>query len=386
MPTVHIIGAGPAGLMSATVFAEKGYIVHVYDQKKAAGRKFLVAGYGGFNLTHSEPIDQFVQRYDCREIQKIVRTFDNQKTVNWLKQLGIETYVGSSGKIFPVKGIKPIDLLDKWLTALEQQGVKFHYSHKLLDFNSSELILASAAGETAVVYEQAVFAFGGKSWSKTGSDGNWCRLFKEKGIELVDFQSSNSGIELESPFLELSGKPLKNIRVFNALGERSGELVFTDYGIEGAAIYHMNRYVRANVFPQEIFIDLKPNLSQAELQSRLQKGKMTDVLKSLKIDGAKLALLKKLDKTTYTDPNKLSSAIKAYPLNLSGFRPIDEVISSYGGVSWTALNDDLSLKKFPRVKCVGEMLNWDAPTGGYLLQGCFATGFYAAAIDSGGED
>ena len=386
MPTIHIIGAGPAGLMAATGFAEKGYTVHVYDQKKAAGRKFLVAGYGGFNLTHSEPIDQFVQRYNGKEIQQIIRKFDNQRTVEWLKKMGIETYIGSSGKIFPVKGIKPIEVLDKWLTALEQLGVKFHYAHKLLDFSASELVFTTISGRIEIVYEQAIFAFGGKSWPKTGSDGKWCTLFKEKGIELVDFQPSNSGLELELPFLELSGKPLKNIRVFNALGEHFGELIFTDYGVEGSAIYHMNRYVRSKAFPQELYIDLKPNLSQDELQLRLYKGKITDVLKSLKLDETKLALLKKLDKTTYTDPKKLSRAIKSYPMRPSGFRPIDEVISSFGGVSWTVLNDDLSLKKFPKIKCVGEMLDWDAPTGGYLLQASFATGFYASTVGSDEED
>jgi len=377
-PTIHIIGAGPAGLMAAESFASKGFQVHMYDHKKAAGRKFLVAGHGGFNLTYSENLEQFLLRYDVPQIQQIVKYFDNEKTREWLTKLGIETYVGSSGKIFPIKGIKPIDVLEKWLSHLKKLGVKFHYTHRLIDFSDTKLVFQFKDKVVELEYEKAVFAFGGKSWSKTGSDGTWVELFNKKGIQVSNLEPSNSGIEMIKPLKEISGKPLKNIRFFNELAERNGEIIFTDYGIEGAPVYYMNCYVRGLSFPQDLFIDLKPQFSQAEIEERLKNGKPTEVLKNLKIDGAKLFLLKTLDKETYTNPAKLSEKIKAFPLTIKGFRPIDEVISTYGGVEWDELNLDLSLVKFPKIQCCGEMLNWDAPTGGYLLQGCFSSGAWVA--------
>lgn len=378
MNPIHIVGAGPAGLMAAESFASKGFKVHIYDHKKAAGRKFLVAGHGGFNLTYSEGIDEFLLRYDAPQIKEIVRSFDNDRTREWLNKLGVETFVGSSGKIFPVKGIKPIDVLEKWLSHLKKLGVKFHYSHRLIDFSDKKLVFQFKTEIVELEYDRAVFAFGGKSWAKTGSDGTWVDLFTKKGIRVTELEPSNSGMELVEPFKEISGKPLKNIRLFNELAERKGEIVFTDYGIEGAPVYFMNRYVRSQPFPQQLFVDLKPQSSQKEIEERLKKGKPTEVLKKLKMDGAKLFLLKTLDKENYINPEKLSKIIKAFPLSIKGFRPIDEVISTYGGVEWDELNTDLSLVKFPKIQCCGEMLNWDAPTGGYLLQGCFSSGTWVA--------
>lgn len=376
MNQIHIIGAGPAGLMAASSFAAKGMTVHVYDHKKAAGRKFLVAGHGGFNLTHSEDIKHFITRYDAPQIQQMVQNFDNEMTRNWLESIGVGTYIGSSGKVFPIKGIKPIDVLDRWLKQLKKQGVTFHYSHQLVDFTDEHLIFKFKNETKEILYDKAVFAIGGKSWAKTGSDGAWVELFNQKGIRVANLEPSNSGMELVEPLVELSGKPLKNIRLFNSFSERKGEIVITDYGIEGAPVYFMNRYVRQQPFPQEIFVDLKPQFSREEIESRLKNAKPTEVLKVLKIDGAKLTLLKTLDKETYTNPTKLSEKIKAFPLIIKGFRPIDEVISTYGGVEWDELHPNLSLVKFPKIQCCGEMLNWDAPTGGYLLQGCFSSGVW----------
>lgn len=378
MNQIHIIGAGPAGLMSAYSFALKGLEVHVYDHKKTAGRKFLVAGHGGFNLTHSDSLNQFVSYYNAPQIKEMIKAFDNAMTRDWLSSIGVETYVGSSGKIFPVKGIKPIDVLEKWLSHLKKLGVKFHYTHRLIDFSDKKLVFQFKTEIVELEYDRAVFAFGGKSWAKTGSDGTWVDLFNEKGIRVAVLEPSNSGMELVEPFKEISGKPLKNIRLFNELTERKGEIVFTDYGIEGAPVYFMNHYVRSQPFPQQLFVDLKPQFSQIEIEERLKIGKPTEALKNLKMDGAKLFLLKTLDKENYTDPEKLSKIIKGFPLSIKGFRPIDEVISTYGGVEWDELNTDLSLVKFPKIQCCGEMLNWDAPTGGYLLQGCFSSGAWLA--------
>lgn len=379
METIHLVGAGPAGLMAAQHFAARGHRVIVYDHKSAAGRKFLVAGKGGFNLSHAEPAEDFLDRYDTEPIKEIVRGFDNQDTVDWLKSIGIPTYIGSSGKIFPERGIKPIEVLKKWLYQLNALGVEFNFGYALVDFNSEELIFKTDKGIQEVRYGRAVFALGGRTWSKTGSDGQWIDLFLKKGIAVTATGPSNSGLELSRAYPSLAGQPLKNIRLFNSYAEKYGEMIFTDYGIEGSAVYHLNRSVREQPFPQTLYIDLKPSFSEARIRALLENGQVTASLtKKLKLEPAKVVLLKTLDKEVYTNPDQLTRAIKNFPLETNGFRPIEEVISTYGGVAWSALHRNLALKKYPNIQCCGEMLDWDAPTGGYLLQGCFATGYHVA--------
>jgi len=379
MEVIHIVGAGPAGLMAAHQFALKGNHVIVYDHNSAPARKFLVAGYGGFNLTHSEELELFLSRYDSFEIRNIVRQFSNQNTIQWLQSIGIPTYIGTSGKIFPKKGIKPIEVLQKWLAALKEFNVEFRFNYHLTDFDLEKLVFAMRGEFVEVPYSRAIFAFGGKSWSKTGSDGKWFSLFQKKNIGLKALEPSNSGLEMDEPWLNFAGKPLKNIRLFNDKEEKYGELMFTDYGIEGSAVYFMNRFVRHKPFPQAIYIDLKPNLTLLQITQALSSGKTTEVLKNkVKLDPIKLGLLKSLDKASYTNPEILAERIKKFPVLVRGFRPLDEVISTYGGVAWDELNSQLFLKKFPAIQCCGEMLNWDAPTGGYLLQACFASGYYVA--------
>lgn len=381
MKSIHIVGAGPAGLMAAHQFALKGYSVMVYDHKSAAARKFLVAGQGGFNLTHSEELELFLTRYNSSEIQMIVREFTNQDTIRWLQSIGIETYVGSSGKIFPVKGIKPIEVLQKWMTVLQELSVQFFFNHSLIDFDSEKLVFMTSDGNKEVFYQRSVFAFGGKSWAKTGSDGNWVSLFLKKGIEVNPLESSNSGLGMTEPWQSLAGQALKNVRLFNEYGEKYGEFVITDYGIEGSAVYFMNRFIRKRHFPQYLYVDLKPNLSSEKIIESLSSGKISEVLKSkLRLEPVKLALLKGLNKTTYIDPVLLAAKIKKFPIEVTKFRPIDEVISTYGGVEWKELDSKLFLKQYPHIQCCGEMLDWDAPTGGYLLQACFSSGYYAAKI------
>lgn len=379
MGVIHIIGAGPAGLMAAQQYALQGKSVVVYDHKPAAARKFLVAGHGGFNLSHSEPTTDFISRYDAKRIKEIVKIFTNQDTVDWLQSIGVPTYIGSSGKIFPRKGIKPIEVLQRWLHMLSGLGVEFRFGYRLIDFDSQKLIFTTDVRTEEITYNHAVLALGGTSWPKTGSDGEWLSLFQRKDISVTAIGPSNSGFELSVKYPQLAGQPLKNIRVFNVQAEKSGELVFTDYGIEGAAIYYMNRFVRTEAFPQTLYVDLKPSFTEAHIRSKFEGDKIADVLKrKLRLEPTKRELLRTLDKSVYTNPGKLALAIKNFPLELKGFRPIEEVISTYGGVSWNELNDDLSLKKFPSIQCCGEMLDWDAPTGGYLLQACFATGHFAA--------
>jgi uncharacterized flavoprotein (TIGR03862 family) len=368
--------------MAAHSYALKGYRVKIYDHKAAAGRKFLVAGHGGFNLTHSEEMELFLSRYDAPEIQEIVRRFDNRDTIAWLQSIGIPTYTGSSGKIFPEKGIKPIEVLRKWMDTLLSLDVEFIYEHRLVDFDQEILHFSHKGESVQLPYSRAVFALGGQSWAKTGSDGAWVPLFRNKGITVREPEPSNSGLETQVRYEHLAGQPLKNIRLFNAAAEKRGEMVLTSYGIEGSAVYYMNRYVRQAPFPQILYVDLLPHYSEDRLAALLSQGKTTELLKKqLKLKGAAVGLLKTLDRESFIRPDILAQKIKGFPLEVTGFRPFDEVISTFGGVEWPELESDLSLRKYPRIQCCGEMLNWDAPTGGYLLQACFASGHVAGLKD-----
>ena len=375
---IIIIGAGPAGLMAAQQLALKGFEVHVYEQNKAAARKFLVAGNGGFNLTHSEELESFVQKYEAEEIQDIVRSFDNQKVIQWLGDLGITTYVGSSGKIFPTKNFKPIQVLKAWLDCLEQLGVTIHYDHTFLNFDDATVYLKNNGEDISLEYSKLILAMGGGSWKKTGSDAKWVETLSNKKIEITPLQSANSGYNTEVKFHQLQGQYLKNIKVSFQENHKIGEVVFTKYGIEGSPIYYMNRFTRKHDFPVTINIDLKPNLLEDEILEQLKGGgKISLVLKrNLKLSTTAINLLKTLEKESYLDIKNLAKTIKKFPIEVLSFRPIDEVISTAGGVAFSELNSNLELKKFPNVYCAGEMIDWEAPTGGYLLQACFSTGFW----------
>ncbi len=377
---IIIIGAGPAGLMAAQQLALKGFKVHVYEQNKAAARKFLVAGNGGFNLTHSEELSSFLPKYEAVEIQEIVRNFDNQKVIAWLGELGITTYVGSSGKIFPTKNFKPIQVLKAWLDELERLGVTSHYDHTFIDFDGSTVFLKNNNEDISVKYSQLILAMGGGSWKKTGSDAKWVETLANKNIEITTLQSANSGHNTDSKFHSLQGQYLKNIKVSFQDHHKTGEIVFTKYGVEGSPIYYLNRFTRKHNFPVTINIDLKPNLSEVEILEELKgTAKISSVLKrNLKLSTTAINLLKTLDKESYLDIENLAKTIKKFPIEVLSFRPIDEVISTAGGVAFSELNSNLELKEFPNVYCAGEMIDWEAPTGGYLLQACFSTGFWAA--------
>lgn len=377
---IIIIGAGPAGLMAAQHLAEAGKEVIVYEQNKAAARKFLVAGHGGFNLTHSESINDFILKYNNTQIQGIVREFDNEKVVAWLKNLGIETYVGSSGKIFPLKGIKPIQVLNAWLSRLQSIGVQIHYEHRLIDFDQDKVILQHLDKIIEIKSSKLILALGGGSWQMTGSDAKWIPLMQHKEINIKALSPANSGYNTALDFSELEGEILKNIEVYFEGIQKKGEIVFTKYGIEGSPIYFLNRFTRSHYFPLTIFIDLKPTLSEQTITQILaSSNKTTDTLKNkIHLSKPALILLKKVSKSVYTDPHLLSKVIKAYPIEVHSFRPIDEVISTAGGICMEELDTNLSLKKYPHVYCIGEMLDWEAPTGGYLLQACFSMGHWVA--------
>lgn len=377
---IIIIGAGPAGLMAAQILAEKGFKVHVYEQNKAAARKFLVAGNGGFNLTHSEELDHFIQKYEAKEIQQIVKSFDNQKVIQWLLDLGITTYVGSSGKIFPTKNFKPIQVLKAWLEMLEKLGVVFHYEHTFINFDDTTVYLKNNDQSISIKYSKLILAMGGGSWKKTGSDAKWVEILAQKNIEITPLQSANSGYNTNVIYHQLQGQYLKNIKVSFDKEEKTGEIVFTKYGIEGSPIYYLNRFTRKHSFPLTLNIDLKPNLSESEIREHLNvSSKISSVLKrNLKLSTTAINLLKTLDKESYLDLDNLAKTIKRFPIEVLSFRPIDEVISTAGGVAFSALNSQLELRDFPNVYCAGEMIDWEAPTGGYLLQACFSTGVFVA--------
>jgi len=377
---IVIIGAGPAGLIAACKLAKKGIKVHVFEQNKTAARKFLVAGHGGFNLTHNEDITAFVEKYDRSEIQTIVQYFDNQSTRMWFSSLGIATYIGSSEKIFPEKGIKPIQVLQAILKELTLLGVTIHYDHRMVDFNQQKVIMLRQENLLEVEYQKLILGLGGASWSVTGSNGEWEDLFHAKGIHVNPLQAANSGLNSLIDYSSLAGNVLKNVTLRFADIIKTGEVIFTSYGIEGAPVYYMNRFIRKQSFPLDLYIDLKPSLSELHIQKALQiTGQISDTLKNkIKLSQTALRLIKFLDKETYKDPLKLAHAIKNFTIPVSSFRPIDEVISTAGGVSFQELSDSLALKKYPNVYCVGEMLDWEAPTGGYLLQACFSCGVWVA--------
>lgn len=378
---IVIVGAGPAGLMAAQTLAEKGFKVHVYEQNKSAARKFLVAGNGGFNLTHSEELENFIQKYDAPEIQNIVKNFDHQKVVSWLLNLGITTYVGSSGKVFPTKNFKPIQVLKAWLDYLQKLEVEIHYENQFVDFDENFVCFKNNDNEIKIEYSKLILAMGGGSWKKTGSDAKWISILKDKNIEINPLQSANSGYNTPEIFHLLQGQYLKNIKVSFGDNEKVGEIVFTKYGVEGSPIYYLNRFTRKYEFPLTITIDLKPNLSEIEIFESLKSSdKISSALKrNLKLSTTALHLLKTLDKESYTNTELLAKLIKKFPIEVLSFRPIDEVISTAGGISFTEVNKNLSLKKFPNIFCAGEMIDWEAPTGGYLLQACFSTGFWVGS-------
>ena len=377
--SVGIVGTGPAALMAGTVLVESGINVVFFDQKKAVARKFLVAGNGGFNLSNDEEIDLFVSRYNNDTIKKAVRSFDNNDFRDFLIKIGIETFVGSSGKIFPLKGIKPIEVLKAWQNHLINLGAIFKTEHILKDFNVNELVFEVKGERCSETFDNYVFALGGSSWTITGSDGKWLDIFRQKGILCENFKASNSGFELKDheELKNYAGHTIKNCKVYAGNIEKFGELVITDYGIEGSPIYAMNSNFRDG---NDCYIDFKPSLSLESIEIKLQKAKKSsEGLRDLKLPKVAIAWLKlSLNKEDFQNKHVLSKTIKNFKLNIINLRPIEEVISTIGGIEMKAINESFQLEKFPKGYCIGEMLDWDAPTGGYLIQACVSTGYSAA--------
>jgi uncharacterized flavoprotein (TIGR03862 family) len=387
MKTVAIIGGGPSALMLAAMLDEKKYQVHIYEKNAAVGRKFLVAGDGGFNLTHSETVDAFVERYTPQGfLEESLRAFTNQDLCKWLSGIGIETYTGSSKRIFPVKGIKPIEVLHAFIEKLKSKNVHIHTLHEWKGWNETDaLVFLNKKEKIIVAPDVTVFALGGASWKVTGSDGMWLDLFDQKEIKVNSFQASNCSYDINWPdvFIEkYEGKWLKNISVTCNDKQKQGELVITKSGIEGGAIYALSPEIR-NQFQEnkiaEITIDFKPTFSKEELIETLSvksKKSVTEILsKEIKLTDVQIALLKTfVSKENFMNAATLAESVKYFPLTITGTASIDEAISTVGGIMLSEVDENFQLKKLPNQYVIGEMLDWDAPTGGYLLQGCFSMG------------
>ncbi|MNJ83709.1 hypothetical protein D3C87_11310 [compost metagenome] len=378
MKRILIIGGGPAGLMAATQLLKSDCEILILDQKASVGRKFLVAGDGGFNLTHSQSKTELLEKYDSEWIKQAIKQFSNKDFIKFLKQIGIETKVGSSGKIFPLDEIKPIQVLNAWKQFLEPK-VQFVLNTRFLNFDQKHIEIEREGKTEKLDFDYLVLALGGKSWPVTGSDGAWVSIFEEKGIEMVPFQASNSGLVLYENWLgDLEGKILKNIQTSCGNQTCAGDLVCTSYGLEGKPAYAINGALRKMEKP--VFkIDLKPQMTSGKVFEILKKAKNpSQGLKELKLGEVAIFWIKNfVSKERFLNPKELAKAIKEFPVGIKGFRPIDEVISCSGGVSDSELSEFGELNKFPNVFVAGEMIDWDAPTGGYLIQGCVSSGFVA---------
>jgi uncharacterized flavoprotein (TIGR03862 family) len=388
--TVAIIGGGPAGLMAAEVLSQAGFRVDVYDAMPSVGRKFLLAGVGGMNITHSEAYPAFLSRYAERApmIAPLLRSFGADALCEWIHELGIQTFVGSSGRVFPTD-MKAAPLLRAWLKRLRDAGVVIHTRHRWLGWNAdNSLRIANPEGELAVNPAATLLALGGASWARLGSDGAWLPLLEQRGVRIAPLQPANSGFEVSawSDLLrsKFAGAPLKNIAIgLQGQALRLGECVLTETGIEGSLLYALSAQIREAINQHGsamVEIDLLPGKRLADVQKALIKPRgsrsMSKHLHSqLSIDGVKAGLLRELASAeSFADPTLLANALKALPLTLVRPRPLDEAISTAGGVTFEAMDSRLMLNALPGVFCAGEMLDWEAPTGGYLLTGCFASG------------
>jgi uncharacterized flavoprotein (TIGR03862 family) len=388
--SVAIIGGGPSGLMAAEVLSQAGLKVDLYDAMPSVGRKFLLAGVGGMNITHSEPYASFLARYAerCSELAPLLRSFNADDLRNWIHDLGIETFIGSSGRVFPTD-MKAAPLLRAWLKRLRENGVTIHTRHRWLGWNAKgDLRIAHPDGELTLRPDAVLLALGGASWPRLGSDGAWWPLLAQRGVDLRGLQPSNCGFEVTgwSDLLrsKFPGAPLKNIGIgLQNQTPRLGECVITDNGIEGSLIYALSAQIREEINQHggsTIFIDLLPGKTVSAIQKALEKPRGSRSMSKhlhnqVGIDGVKAALLRELaPRGAFDDPSQLSEMLKSLPLRLTKARPLDEAISTAGGVTFEAIDQCLMLKQLPGVFCAGEMLDWEAPTGGYLLTACFASG------------
>ena len=386
---VLVVGAGPAGLMAAEQAAQAGMRVAVAEAMPSPARKFLMAGKSGLNLTKAEKPEAFLQYFDAiSSLKPLLSEFGPDEVIGFAEGLGQEVFTGSTGRVFPTR-MKASPLLRAWLARLDALGVVLLRRHRWVGplTPHTQHLFETPKGKVPLTAGALILALGGASWARLGSDGAWQRAVAAAGLPIAPMQASNVGMQRAwsahmQPFF---GQPVKNVELTVA-GQRSlGEFVITQSGVEGGAIYALGRMLRQTPLAQ---IDFAPQLSVQVLRAMISNRKPKDSLanflrKSVKLDATKRALLFELTRPMPRDTEGLVTAIKAAPLTLAGSRPIDEAISTAGGLSWEALTAELMLKDVPGVFCAGEMLDWDAPTGGYLITACLATGRWAgrAAAD-----
>ncbi len=390
---VAVIGGGPAGLMAAEVLSQAGAGVDLYDAMPSVGRKFLLAGKGGMNITHSEAAGEFVRRYGARETQvaRWLEQFDADAVREWIHGLGVDTFVGTSGRVFPAD-MKAAPLLRAWLHRLRAGGVQFHMRHRWLGWRDGRLVFASPDGEQVVAADAVILALGGGSWARLGSDGAWVGLLEQAGVAVAPLMPSNCGFDVdwsEHFSARHAGSPLTTVAIewTGADGQqvrRQGQFVVTATGVEGSLVYALSAPVRDQIAANgsaTIHLDLAPDFSAQRVEAEVTHPRgarsMSSHLQSrLGIKGVKSGLLHEcLSKEQYADPAQLAAGIKRLPLVLRRARPIDEAISSAGGLLFDAIDADTQmLRALPGVFAAGEMVDWEAPTGGYLLTACFASG------------
>jgi uncharacterized flavoprotein (TIGR03862 family) len=383
-----VIGGGPAGLMAAEELLKGGASVDLYEAMPSLGRKFLMAGKGGLNITHAEPIEAFIRRYGTAapRVASWLNAFGPGELRQWIGELGIETFVGTSGRVFPAE-MKAAPLLRAWLHRLRQAGLRIHVRHRWLDWDAKgALRFAVPGGEITARADVTVLALGGGSWPQLGSDGAWQSLLAARGVEVTPLRPANCGFEIgwsENFRTKHAGAPLKNVVGHFAGTRRPGECIITEHGIEGGLVYALSAPLRdaiAATGTAVLELDLLPQHDVTQIEKELMHPRgsrsFSSHLKSrLRLDSAKTALIREcLPAEAMIDPKHLAAALKALPLRLTAPRPIAEAISSAGGVSFEALDEHLMLRALPGTFCAGEMLDWEAPTGGYLLTACFASG------------
>lgn len=392
---VAIIGAGPAGLMAAQLLSEAGYAPTLFDAMPSVARKFLRAGKGGLNLTHAEEFSLFSSRYfEAQEhLSDTLKGFSPQDMRAWAQTLGFETFVGSSGKVYPLDK-KAAPLLRKWLQHLKSNNTEFKMRHRLLSWKEDIWSFQTPNGLENYSFENVILALGGASWPELGSTGVWAEILKERGVDITPFKPANMGFNVawSELFIErFAGAPLKNVELhFRDISGKThsklGEFVVTQHGVEGSLIYTHSKYLREMIeeeSPLVLHLDLFPHKTETQLLQQLSKRSAKQTLsafwKRLGLHGVRASLLREvLPKEMLSDAKVVAKTLKNFPLSLDSFRPLEEAISTAGGLKFENLDKNLMLKKFPNIFCVGEMLDWEAPTGGYLLTGVMGQGKQAA--------
>ncbi len=380
---IAIIGAGPAGLIAADVLSAAGKRVIVFERMPSLARKFLMAGRGGLNLTHSEPFERFVARYGkaSERLRPMLDALTPSNLIAWCEGLGQETFVGSSGRVFP-KAMKASPLLRALLSRLANQGAEIVTRATWRGWRDDGALVFDGAAPLHA--SAALLALGGASWPRLGSDGSWRDILAARGVEITPFAPTNVGFTVkwsEHLRARFAGHPLKGIAIRCGDLHTRGEAMITRYGLEGGAVYALSSVLPART-PIAIALDLRPALSEQEIAAKLVRSKHGDTLsstlrKALGLTPAATALLYE-NGPPPRDPASLAALIKAIPIALTSPQGLERAISSSGGVAWSAVDDTLQLRALPGVYVAGEMLDWEAPTGGYLLQACFATGAWAA--------